>query len=285
MRLLIALLALESLVVATAASAAEPVGKTINVRPALEADGDAGNRALGKNSPIYFMDRLSTNSGGAGEFEFKDGTKLAISASARITVDESVVQGGSRFKKLGIKAATGSFRWISGKSASEAYQIETPTASMAIRGTAIDVTIRGGKTYVILLNGNAEFCSGGQCQQLRQSCDFLVNDGRSVTETQPLAEAFSNRQDAAEIFLYLANANRVSSRFRVRGGSCLNTIAAAPPRQQPNTEQRTQPSGETAPTPSPPPPPPPSPPSPPSPPTPPSNMGMGMGMSPTMGGN
>ncbi len=70
-----------------------------------------------------------------------------------------------------------------------------------------------------------------------------------MSETQPLADAFSNREDAAEIFPYLANANRVSSRFRVRGGSCLNTVAATQQRQQPKSEQRSEPQGEPAPTP------------------------------------
>ncbi len=94
-------------------------------------------------------------SSGVGEITFDDGTKLAISSSARLTIDASVAPGSSRFKKLGLKAVGGSFRWVSGKSPSSAYKIQTPTASMAIRGTAFDVTIRGGKTYVILLNGSA----------------------------------------------------------------------------------------------------------------------------------
>ena len=149
MKKLIALLALEGIIVAVAAGplhAAEPVGKTLSAKPALRASGTGGNRTLSRGAEIYFMDQLATNGGGAGEFEFNDGTKLAIAASSRITIDNSVVQGNSRFKKLGIKAATGSFRWISGKSSSKAYQIETPTASMAIRGTAFDVTV-SGKTF------------------------------------------------------------------------------------------------------------------------------------------
>ncbi len=43
---------------------------------------------------------------------------------------------------------------------------------MAVRGTALDVTIRGGKTYVILLNGNAEFCSGGSAGNCASPATF-----------------------------------------------------------------------------------------------------------------
>ena len=291
MKAFIALLAVDSiLVVATAGAihAAEPVGKTLASRPALRAEGSAGNRILTRGSPIYFMDRLASDGGGAGEFEFNDGTKLAISASASITVDDSVVQSGSRFKKLGIKAVSGSFRWISGKSPSQAYQIQTPSANMAIRGTAFDVTIRGGKTYVILLNGNAQFCSRGQCRTMRQSCDFIVNDARSLSETKPISDAFKSRKAAAEIFPYLARPSRVSSRFRVSGGRCLDSIAAVPVRQQQNTNDPATNRSVSPSNPSPPasPPAPSSPPSSPSsPPSPPSPPDMGSGMTGMTRGN
>ena len=221
--------ALVSLPVADAL-AADPIGKATLIRPSVKASGGSGTRSLEKNAPIYLMDRLTSSSSGVGEFMFDDGTKLAISSSARLTIDASVAPGSSRFKKLGFKAAGGSFRWVSGKSPSSAYKIQTPTASMAIRGTAFDITIRGGKTYVILLNGSGRLCSGSRCQSLRSSCDYVVSSGGSISNTQPIEEAFKRRDEAARLFPYLANPRTLSSRFRVSGASCLDRIANAPRR-------------------------------------------------------
>ena len=273
MRVPIVALMVNSLVLTVASggvSAAEPIGKTVNARPALRAQGAEGSRTLNKGSDVYFMERLTTSGSGSGEFVFSDGTRLAISPSSRITIDASIVQGGSRFKKLGIKAASGSFRWISGKTPSTAYRIQTPTASMAIRGTAFDVTVRNGKTYVVLLNGSGQLCAGGKCQRLRSSCDVAISSGGSVTKTLPINEAFKKREDAARLFPFLANSRTVSSRFRVTGGNCLSKFKNAtlrrrgidkggePGQGSPASEPARQQSSPSSPPPPPPPPPPPS---------------------------
>jgi hypothetical protein len=236
---------------------AEAIGKATLVRPNVKADGATGSRSLAKNAPIYFMDRLTSSASGVGEFMFDDGTKLAISSSARLTIDASVAPGSSRFKKFGLKVAGGSVRWVSGKSPSSAYKIQTPTASMAIRGTAFDITIRGGKTYVVLRKGSGRLCSGSRCQALRSSCDYVVSSGGSLSKTQPIEEAFTKRDEAARLFPYLANPRTLSSRFRVSGASCLDRIANA--RRKPARQKGSEGgSGPTSPPPPPPPPPPPS---------------------------
>jgi len=203
-----------------------PVGQVLKATQTVRASGNAGARVLSRNSDIYFLDRISTNSTGVGEFAFADGTKLAVGPSASLVVDAFVLKNNSSFKKLGLSAAKGTFRWISGRSSSSAYQIRTPYGTMGIRGTAFDVTLRNGRVYVALINGSAKFCNGSSCQTLNRTCDFIVADGRKLSKPEPISSAFTKRAAAAEIFPYLANPNRLSSRFRVGGGNCLGRIAA-----------------------------------------------------------
>jgi len=172
------------------------------------------------------LDRISTNATGVGEFEFSDGTKLAVGPSASLVVDEFVFKNKTSFQKLSLSAAKGTFRWISGRSPSSAYQIRTPYGTMGIRGTAFDVTVRGGRVYVALINGSAKFCAGSSCQTLKRSCDYIVADGRKLSKPEPISSAFTKRAAAAEIFPYLANPNRLSSRFRIGGANCLGRTAA-----------------------------------------------------------
>jgi hypothetical protein len=172
------------------------------------------------------LDRISTNATGTGEFQFNDGTKLAIGPGASLAVNQFVFRSKSRFQKLGLSAARGTFRWISGSSASSAYKISTPHGTIGIRGTAFDVTIRNGRVYVALITGNAKFCAGSSCRTLKRSCDYIEVKGRNISEPQAISKGFKKREAAGQIFPYLANPRRLSSRFRVGGGNCLGKFAA-----------------------------------------------------------
>jgi hypothetical protein len=232
-----------------AAPAGAPVGKVLVATQTLRASGNAGARVLTGNADIFFLDRLSTNATGAGEFEFSDGTKLAIGPSASLVVDGFIVKDKSSFQKLSLSAAKGTFRWISGHSPSSAYKIGTPLGTMGIRGTAFDVTISNGRVYIALITGNAKFCAGSSCQTLKRSCDFIVADGRKIAEPIPVSSAFTKREAAAQIFPYLANPKRLSSRFRVGGSNCLSKAAAFYKGTEPRTDAGTK--SEPAPEPDP----------------------------------
>jgi hypothetical protein len=118
--------------------AAEPVGKVLSAKASVYS----GKRTLQAGDEVFLRDRLSTSATGAAEFVFRDGTKLAMGPSARLVVDQFVLKGRSTFSKFGITATKGTFRWISGRSPSSAYQIKTPTGTMGIRGTAFDFTVK-----------------------------------------------------------------------------------------------------------------------------------------------
>lgn len=205
------------LVLAGSAAAAEQVGKVANAKTAVTS----GGKPVDRGDPIFFMDRLATNSTGVGEFVFDDGTRLAIGPSASVVVDRFVVKNRSSFQKLGVKATKGAFRWVSGRSPSTAYSIKTPMGTMGVRGTAFDVRIVNGVTHVVLLNGKARFCAGSTCRSLNRSGDYIAATGGRISEPVKVKQAFKNKADAAKIFPFLANPNLLSSRFRVSGSNLL----------------------------------------------------------------
>lgn len=209
----------------TSISASETIGKVVKVTKTVQAGGATGTRVLEQNAEIFQLDRISTNATGTGEFQFNDGTKLAVGPGASLLVNQSVFKGKSRFQKLGLSAARGTFRWISGSSASSAYKISTPHGTIGIRGTAFDITIRSSRVYVALITGNAKFCTGSTCRTLKHSCDYIEVKGRNISEPMSISQGFKKREAAEQIFPYLANPKRLSSRFRVGGGNCFGKIA------------------------------------------------------------
>ena len=87
--------------------------------------------------------------------------------NSSLVLDRSVFVGSSAFKTLSLKATRGTFRWISGKSSSSAYNIDTPFGTLGIRGTAVDFYIGAGTASVIILEGRAVFCGkDGVCKPL-----------------------------------------------------------------------------------------------------------------------
>lgn len=217
--------AIATFFVINGASAREPIGTVLGAAQTVKASGTQGTRVLTKNDDVFYLDRISSNGSGSGEFQFSDGTKLAVGPGASLVVDEFVFKGKSRFDKLSLAAAKGTFRWISGKSASSAYKIKTPFGTLGVRGTAFDVTIRNGRVYIALISGSAKFCAGSVCRTLKRSCDFIVADGRKLSEPENVTSAFKNRIAAANAFPFLANPGQLSSKFRVSGSNCFSKSA------------------------------------------------------------
>lgn len=151
--------------------AVESIGKAVEIKTAVTgARGD-----LSINDPVFQDERIRTSKSGLGQFIFRDGTKLAVGWGSSVVVDKFVFDGANSVKKLTIKAAKGTFRWVSGKSNHTAYEILTPAGTIGVRGTAFDFYIGGdGTTAVVLLGGAASFCGAGGCRQLTRRCDYVV---------------------------------------------------------------------------------------------------------------
>jgi hypothetical protein len=169
-----------------AARAEVAVGEATLIK--TEVTGEDGPLVV--KAPVHRDERIRTSIGGLGQFVFRDGTKLAVGAGSSVVIDSYVYDEANSVKKLTIKAAKGTFRWISGNSSSSAYSIVTPAGTIGVRGTAFDVYVApNGTTAMVLLNGAAQFCGAGGCKQLRQQCDCViasrhggVSDPRRVDE-------------------------------------------------------------------------------------------------------
>jgi hypothetical protein len=110
--------------------------------------------AVVKGTPIETNDRVEAK-GGEVNIKFKDNTTVRVTSSSALVIDDFVYDPKSGAGKLGLKAAEGTVRYVSGNIAHNnpnAVNIKTPTASIAVRGTdfvmAVDET---GKSAIILM--------------------------------------------------------------------------------------------------------------------------------------
>ncbi len=207
------------------AAPAEPaIGKAVEVGPAITAVGSAGAREVVADGDIFFLDKISTNSAGVGEFVFSDGSKLTVGPSASIVVDKFVAKTKSSYRKLGLNAVKGSFRWISGKSASVAYEIETPQGTLGIRGTTLDFTVDDEGVDVMLISGSARLCRGATCRDMKKTCESVRVRGGNFLETMPVDKAFTGRNMAARVFPFADDPELLSPGFRAGGDRCMRRL-------------------------------------------------------------
>ncbi|RVC63799.1 MAG: hypothetical protein EOS65_15570 [Mesorhizobium sp.] len=250
----------------TPIAAAETVGKAVVIKTAVT--GATGPLVV--SAPVHRDERIRTSNTGLGQFVFLDGTKLAVGWGSSVVIDKYVFNDDNSVKNLTIRAAKGTFRWISGSSSSSAYQIVTPAGTIGVRGTAFDVHIApNGKTAVVLLKGSARFCSGGGCRELKQRCDCVVaSPSGAMSDVTKVNRSVLTALGTQRALPFLTGTQQLSGGFGT-GGNC-GLAAAIQQEHTPRPQQQRAPSPPSPGTPNPP-----DPPEPPAPPTDDGNNGHG----------
>jgi hypothetical protein len=138
----------------SAAMAAERVGSTVSADATVSGEGAVGKRIIARADPIYQDERLRSNLTGQGQFQLGDGTKLVLGKNASLVIDRYVTGGSGTAKNVTLRLVAGSARFITGNSDKRAYRIVTPQGTIGVRGTAFDMSVRNGKTRILLLPKN-----------------------------------------------------------------------------------------------------------------------------------
>ena len=136
------------------AMSAERVGSTVSADATVSGEGAVGKRIIARADPIYQDERLRSNLTGQGQFQLGDGTKLVLGKNASLVIDRYVTGGSGTAKNVTLRLVAGSARFITGNSDKRAYRIVTPQGTIGVRGTAFDMSVRNGKTRILLLPKN-----------------------------------------------------------------------------------------------------------------------------------
>ncbi len=142
------------------------IGTAASVTTAVTGTRDAQVATLKTGDLVFQNETLSSDGSGVGQFEFRDGTKLALGPGSTLVLDNFVYASDTSKAKVVINLTQGALRFITGNASHDAYQINTPTATIAVRGTAFDVYAKpDGELAVAMINGAIEVCPhGGVCR-------------------------------------------------------------------------------------------------------------------------
>lgn len=121
---------------------AEVVGEASKIKLSAFQTPPANQRApLNRTDPVERNATLETVPEGALEVTFVDGSKLTMGPGSELLVDEFAYKGPGAGGAQSVKYVKGMFRFISGQVPKENVKLQTPSATIGIRGTIVKTKI------------------------------------------------------------------------------------------------------------------------------------------------
>jgi len=170
-------LALSTVIAATGAAAAPlvEIGTTVTVRNSVMVEYEADKRRLDRGDQVHQNEAVQTSRASLAEIRLLDETKLAVGPESRVVLDTFVYDARATPGTTAIRMAKGAFRFISGNNPSSTYQVQTPIASIGVRGTIFDLLVQPDRIVVILISGQILVTT------LQNRTVSLIRPGTSLT--------------------------------------------------------------------------------------------------------
>ena len=168
---------------------AKPIGKVVSATGSVtierttnagvvqvSVDAQAGQMKVG--DLVYVGDVVKTGADSRVGINFTDGTSFNLASNARMALDEFVYEPGGKSNSTMFNLTKGAFTFVAGKVAATGdMKIDTPVATMGIRGTTPHVEISE--------DGTAKFST-------------LIEEGKVKVTKKPGAPATQQPQQKVE---------------------------------------------------------------------------------------
>jgi hypothetical protein len=144
-----------------AMAAADQVGLAVIVRNNVsEVQPTPAKISVGDD--VVRDEIIQTMADSSAKVVLKDSTNLVLGPNSTLKLDRTVFTDQTSIGEIAIKLTTGSFRFITGNSAKEAYAITTPIATLGIRGTVLDFDIQPLTNQIVLKSGKSHVCANNR---------------------------------------------------------------------------------------------------------------------------
>lgn len=168
-------IAVGSFVAACSGAAAEDIGSLALARNDVREIAPVVT-ALSAGSSVARNETVRTGADSSARIVFIDNTNLSMGPIATMKMDASVYSGnGGGARAVSAKLTAGAFRFVTGSGPKRDYKIDTPLATVGVRGTILDFLIERGREIVVLREGAARVCvKGGQCIDLEHAGEAVI---------------------------------------------------------------------------------------------------------------
>ena len=134
---------------------AQPIGQVENIEGAVTAIRADGSRVeLHVGDPVFQGDILESSEGGGVGVVLADETTFSMAENGRMVLDEMVYDPGSQEGSISMSILQGVFTFVSGQVAKvdpDAMVLNTPVATIGIRGTQVALDLTEGEDMKVVL--------------------------------------------------------------------------------------------------------------------------------------
>jgi len=140
-------------------------------------------RELVVRDDVFSQEVVETGPEAATRIVFRDGTRLSMGPSSRVTLDRYVYDPRTGAGRLAMNFLSGVFEFLSGAMGEAGYDLKTPFAQLSVRGT--QVVIDTGARAIVVPNGRvvATTPDGRQFVISRAECLTADSDGKWSVKT------------------------------------------------------------------------------------------------------
>jgi hypothetical protein len=159
------------LVIDTAAAQSGKVGVASAVKNDVQGIQAGAGRALSPGSNVFERETVRTGAASIAQLLFLDQTSLSVGPRSEVVLDQFVYDPSRNTGDVVLSATRGAFRFISGSQNPLSYRINTPAATIGVRGTIIDCAV--GSLTCVVQEGAAVIVVGG--------VEYRVKAGEAIT--------------------------------------------------------------------------------------------------------
>lgn len=165
----------QSLVVIQRLAQADKVSGRVEV----QRGGAGAWKALAQNDMIKTGDVVRSAAASSAEFKWADGTRWKIMPGTEITVKKSTRNTVKRADRSELKLTAGKvfIRIVKALQPASSFEVETPTAVAAVRGTIFSVEFKNGKSEIAVFKGRVAVKSDGE--------EETIEPGRAAISNAP----------------------------------------------------------------------------------------------------
>lgn len=120
-------------------------------------EGKSQSITVGTN--VFGQEQVKTGPDGLAQLLFLDQTSLSVAPQSQVTLDRFVYDPSRGTGTVALRATVGAFRFVTGAQNPNNYQLETPVATISVRGTILDILVSPEPTIVIVQEGHATVTS------------------------------------------------------------------------------------------------------------------------------
>src|SRR6516225_7245991 len=156
---------------ATKGAAEAPIGVTAVVRNTV-SQLEPQVTKIAKGDEVVRNELVRTAADSDARFVLRDDTNLMLGPSSTLKLDRTVFDD-PKAGDIAIKLTSGAFRFVTGHSNKEAYEIKTPIATLGVRGTTLDIRVQKRRNTIVLRAGKVTICMLGtkKCVELNHEGD------------------------------------------------------------------------------------------------------------------